>query len=118
MAQPNGVVLICHNFSVIQRQGGAVLIDHLEIANIDVSLNATFSGEGTALLAEFKLSLNAYLKDLVSSPVRSLADVIAFNEKFSDLVSRKILKLLSISLKKKKIINYVTMNVIGFTLTP
>ncbi|GMY05509.1 probable amidase At4g34880 [Fagus crenata] len=67
------------------RQGGAVLIDNLEIANIDVSLNATFSGEGTALLAEFKLSLNAYLKDLVSSPVRSLADVIAFNEKFSDL---------------------------------
>ncbi|XP_073362824.1 probable amidase At4g34880 [Aegilops tauschii subsp. strangulata] len=29
--------------------------------------------------AEFKLSLNAYLADLVSSPVRSLAQVIAFN---------------------------------------
>jgi amidase len=29
--------------------------------------------------AEFKLSLNAYLSDLLRSPVRSLADVIAFN---------------------------------------
>ena len=76
------------------------MIDHLEIANIDVSLNATFSGEGTALLAEFKLSLNAYLKDLVVSPVRSLADVIAFNKKFSDVVSRKILKLEQILLYK------------------
>ncbi|XP_041010149.1 probable amidase At4g34880 [Juglans microcarpa x Juglans regia] len=67
------------------RQRGAVLIDHLEIANIDVILNAALSGEATALLAEFKLSLNAYLKDLVVSSVRTLADVIFFNEKFSDL---------------------------------
>ncbi|KAK9287379.1 hypothetical protein L1049_015797 [Liquidambar formosana] len=43
------------------------------------------NGEITALVAEFKLSVNAYLKDLVASPVRSLADVIAFNKKFSDL---------------------------------
>jgi amidase len=63
------------------------LIDNLEIANIDVILNAALSGEATALLAEFKLSLNAYLKELVASPVRTLADVIAFNQKFSDLVS-------------------------------
>lgn len=69
------------------------MIDHLEIANIDVILNVTLSGEATALLAEFKLSLNAYLKDLLVSPVPSLADVIAFDNKFSDLVSRKILKL-------------------------
>ncbi|XP_021810390.1 putative amidase C869.01 [Prunus avium] len=65
------------------RQGGAVLVDHLEIANIDVILNFNLSGEATASLAEFKLALNAYLKDLVLSPVRSLADVIAFNLKFS-----------------------------------
>lgn len=42
-------------------------------------------GEQIALRAEFKLSLNAYLKDLVSSPVRSLEDVIAFSKKFSGL---------------------------------
>jgi amidase len=54
----------------------------LEIANIDVILNAALSRETTALLAEFKLSLNAYLKELVASPVRALA-----NDKFSDLVS-------------------------------
>ncbi|CBI37905.3 unnamed protein product, partial [Vitis vinifera] len=73
-----------HHFYTL-RQEGAVLVDDLEIANINVILNATSSGEATALLAEFKLSLNSYLKDLVASPVRSLADVIAFNQKFSDL---------------------------------
>lgn len=67
------------------RQGGAILIDHLEITNIDSILDSTSSGEEAAMLAEFKLSLNAYLKELVASPVRSLADVIAFNQKFSNL---------------------------------
>jgi amidase len=59
----------------------------LEIANINAILNSTGSGEAIALLAEFKISLNTYLKDLVASPVRTLADVIAFNHKFADLVS-------------------------------
>ena len=36
-----------------------------------------------ALLAEFKSSLNAYLKDLVSSLVRSLAEVIVKPGKIS-----------------------------------
>lgn len=58
------------------------MIDNLEIANIKTILNPNLSGEATAVLAEFKVSLNSYLKDLVSSPVRSLADVIAFNQKF------------------------------------
>ena len=62
-------------------------MDHLEIANIEEILNSTASGEAVALIAEFKLALNAYLKDLVASPVRSLADVIAFNQKNADLVS-------------------------------
>ncbi|CAL5341266.1 unnamed protein product [Camellia sinensis] len=62
-------------------QRGAIVVDHLEIANIDEILNPTSSGEAITLVAEFKLSLNAYLKDLVSSPVRSLADIIAFNQK-------------------------------------
>ncbi|VAH40243.1 hypothetical protein VPH35_025670 [Triticum aestivum] len=42
--------------------------------NIDIGSN-----EGIAMQAEFKISLNAYLADLVYSPVRSLAQVIAFN---------------------------------------
>nr|CAN80905.1 hypothetical protein VITISV_016634 [Vitis vinifera] len=71
-----------HHFHTL-RQGGAILVDHLEIANIDVIYGS--SGEGAALEAEFKISLNAYLKELVASPVRTLADVIAFNNKFSHL---------------------------------
>lgn len=47
----------------------------------------TNSGEEIALLAEFKISLNAYLKELVKSPVRSIADVIAYNKKFSQQVN-------------------------------
>ncbi|CAL0306343.1 unnamed protein product [Lupinus luteus] len=61
------------------RQRGAVLIDNLKIDNIAEILSSI--SEGIALNFEFKLSLNAYLKDLVASPVRNLADVIAFNKK-------------------------------------
>ncbi|XP_022897727.1 putative amidase C869.01 [Olea europaea var. sylvestris] len=67
------------------RSNGAVVVDYLEIANISTILTSTLSGETTAALAEFRISLNAYLKELVASPVRSLAEVIAFNKKFSDL---------------------------------
>ncbi|XP_062087451.1 probable amidase At4g34880 [Humulus lupulus] len=67
------------------RERGAILIDDLEIANIDVILNFTLSGEAVATLAEFKLSINYYLSSLVVSPVRTLADIIAFNLKYSDL---------------------------------
>ncbi|KAM7479414.1 hypothetical protein LguiA_027627 [Lonicera macranthoides] len=84
---PHGSVLpqaFEYHFQTL-RERGAVLVDHLEIANIDVVFDSTLSGEYAAMLAEFKLSLNAYLKELVASPVRSLADVIAFNQKFSDL---------------------------------
>ncbi|XP_073313826.1 probable amidase At4g34880 [Primulina huaijiensis] len=65
------------------RLEGAVLVDNLEIAHI--SMYFSTSWEEIALEAEFKKSLNAYLKELVASPVRSLADVIAFNNKFSRL---------------------------------
>ncbi|KAK7247025.1 hypothetical protein RIF29_41901 [Crotalaria pallida] len=61
------------------RRRGAVLIDNLKIDNIDAILSDP--SEDIALNFEFKLSLNAYLKDLVASPVRTLADVIAFNKK-------------------------------------
>ncbi|XP_047177923.1 probable amidase At4g34880 [Vigna umbellata] len=65
------------------REKGAILVDNVEIENID----EVYSGpsEGIALAFEFKYSLNAYLKDLVASPVRSLADVIAFNNKHPKL---------------------------------
>lgn len=68
------------------RQRGAVLIDNLKTNNIETILNFNLSGEATAMIAEFKIALNAYLKDLVASPVRSLADVIASNQKLSDVV--------------------------------
>ncbi|XP_020426025.1 putative amidase C869.01 [Prunus persica] len=67
------------------RNGGAILVDHLEIANLDKIVFDIGSDEQTALSAEFKISLNTYLKDLVASPVRSLADVIAYNNKNSKL---------------------------------
>lgn len=57
------------------------MIDNLEIANLSIILDAAQSGEEVALLAEFKMALNSYLSELSSSPVRSLADVIAFNDK-------------------------------------
>ncbi|KAK1274474.1 hypothetical protein QJS04_geneDACA009587 [Acorus gramineus] len=57
------------------RSMGAILVDNLTIANY-----GSASGETTALLAEFKLSINTYLSsELTVSPVRSLGDVIAFN---------------------------------------
>ncbi|KAI3919818.1 hypothetical protein MKW98_001074 [Papaver atlanticum] len=61
------------------RQAGAVIVDNLEIDNIQTIYDPS-SGEMPAMLSEFKQSLNVYLKDLVTSPVRSLADVIAFNK--------------------------------------
>ncbi|KFK30122.1 hypothetical protein AALP_AA7G219800 [Arabis alpina] len=66
------------------RKEGAIVIENLTIPNIEVIMDWTNSGEEIALLAEFKISLNAYLKDLAKSPVRSLADVIAYNKKFAE----------------------------------
>ncbi|PKA51044.1 Glutamyl-tRNA(Gln) amidotransferase subunit A, chloroplastic/mitochondrial [Apostasia shenzhenica] len=62
---------------------GAILVDIVEMKNLEIMIDQLESGEVTALLAEFKLSVNAYLKQLVSSSVRSLADVIEFNKKHS-----------------------------------
>ncbi|KAI3870738.1 hypothetical protein MKX03_024092 [Papaver bracteatum] len=58
---------------------GAVIVDNIEIDNIQTIYDPS-SGEMPEMLSEFKQSLNVYLKDLVTSPVRSLADVIAFNK--------------------------------------
>ncbi|KAJ0242678.1 Amidase signature domain-containing protein [Hirschfeldia incana] len=65
--------LLDHDIKTL-RQEGAIVIENLTLPYSD-------SGESIALLAEFKISLNAYLRALVKSPVRSLADVIAFNKK-------------------------------------
>ncbi|KAL3722663.1 hypothetical protein ACJRO7_034954 [Eucalyptus globulus] len=66
------------HFNTLRKQG-AVLVDRLDLA--DFSKIYSDSSEGVAMSAEFKLALNTYLRDLVVSPVRSLADVIAFNNK-------------------------------------
>ncbi|TVU07377.1 hypothetical protein EJB05_47429, partial [Eragrostis curvula] len=63
---------------------GAVVIENLEIENLAVIQNATITGELAALAAEFKLGLNAYLSGLSYSPVRSLAEIIAFNNAHPD----------------------------------
>ena len=59
------------------------MVDNLKIANID----EISSSEETALVAEFKIYINAYLNELVASPIRSLSDLIAFNKKNSESVS-------------------------------
>ncbi|XP_021753116.1 putative amidase C869.01 [Chenopodium quinoa] len=67
------------------REKGAILVDDLEISNIGEILNPHHSGELTAMLADFKHAIPEYLEGLESSPVRSLADIIAFNENNPEL---------------------------------
>ncbi|OMO74458.1 Amidase [Corchorus capsularis] len=73
-----------HLFSAL-RQGGAVLVEISDASKFFSVYSSKENYEGIAMTAEFKLALNSYLKDLVVSPVRSLKDVIAFNNKFSKL---------------------------------
>ncbi|KAJ4964749.1 hypothetical protein NE237_016598 [Protea cynaroides] len=73
------------NHFQILSQKGAVLVDNLQVANISMILDFYQSGEATALKTEFKIALNSYLSELVSSPIRTLADAIAFNLKYSTL---------------------------------
>ncbi|PWA93286.1 amidase family protein [Artemisia annua] len=70
----------------ILRQSGATLIENLDIINFD-GIISMFNSESIAILAEFKIALNDYLKDLLASPMRTLADVINFNNKFAGLES-------------------------------
>ena len=51
---------------------GTIWVDNLEITNINEIY--TSSNEEIALAAEFIRYINAYLKELMVSPVRSLAD--------------------------------------------
>lgn len=73
----------------ILRTKGAILVDVGNTTNFDSLTNAMINDEFTAMNTEFKLALNAYLKRLVRSPVRSLASVIAFNKEFSKLEKLK-----------------------------
>ncbi|KAK8934977.1 Translocon at the outer membrane of chloroplasts 64 [Platanthera zijinensis] len=66
-------------FFDIMRNKGATVMNDLEIRGVGQMSDPAASGEAAELLAEFKVSLEAYLADLISSPVRTLADIIAFN---------------------------------------
>ncbi|CAL5086757.1 unnamed protein product [Urochloa decumbens] len=61
-----------------QGKHGATVIKDLDIATNFTDL---YDKETLLMNAEFKLSINAYLSDLLHSPVRSLSDIIAFNNK-------------------------------------
>lgn len=71
-------------------------MDNLEIEHIDIITNPGHSGELTVMKAEFKESLNIYLKELITSPVRSLANIIAFNKNHRDLVRVQTAQLLTL----------------------
>ena len=59
------------------RELGAIIIDPADIPTAQQM--ASSSSETTVLLFEFKADLNKYLSELLSSPVHTLADIIAFN---------------------------------------
>ncbi|QHN99759.1 putative amidase C869.01 [Arachis ipaensis] len=61
----------------IMRDQGATLVDDIVIEKTE----EIYENEMIALLAELKRDLNSYLANLVSSPMRSLTDLIIFNYK-------------------------------------
>ncbi|KAK4562336.1 hypothetical protein RGQ29_004998 [Quercus rubra] len=77
-----GVIPISQRQDTVGERG-AILVDNLKIANLGEIYSSSY--EETALVAEFKICINSYLKELVDSPVRSLADLIAFNKENSEL---------------------------------
>ncbi|KAM3393296.1 hypothetical protein ACQJBY_014137 [Aegilops geniculata] len=78
---PNGTVqqMVYEQHLNTMRKQGAIVIENLDIENLSVLLDSQNNGQLIALPAEFKLSLNSYLSNLLYSPVRSLAEIIAFN---------------------------------------
>ncbi|CAN6218800.1 unnamed protein product [Urochloa humidicola] len=72
------LLAVYENHLNTMRKHGAIVIKDLDIATNFIDLN---DKETLLMNAEFKLSINAYLSDLVRSPVRSLSDIIAFNNK-------------------------------------
>ncbi|GER85910.1 amidase [Dictyobacter vulcani] len=63
-------------------EAGAILIDPADIPT--AKQMETSSAENTVLVSELKIDLNAYLAELLSSPVHTLAEVIAFNKAHAD----------------------------------
>lgn len=61
----------------LMRAQGAIIIDPADIPTAQQMASST--SELTVLLFEFKADLNTYLSELLSSPVQTLADIIAFN---------------------------------------
>uniref|UniRef100_A0A0D9W2G7 Amidase domain-containing protein n=1 Tax=Leersia perrieri TaxID=77586 RepID=A0A0D9W2G7_9ORYZ len=78
---PNGSVqqIVYQQLLETVRKQGAIVVENLDIANLTVIQDVLNNGEQIVLAAEFKSSLNSYLSDLSYSPVRSLAEIIAFN---------------------------------------
>ncbi|HEV2660185.1 MAG TPA: amidase [Ktedonobacteraceae bacterium] len=64
------------------RELGAEIIDPADIPTSQEMESS--QDELTVLLSEFKADLNAYLAELTSSSVRTLADIIAFNTAHAD----------------------------------
>jgi amidase len=64
----------------VLKKEGATLVDEIDPRGF----SEFDDDEMTVLLYEFKAGLNSYLSKLKDSPVKSLADVIAFNEKNRD----------------------------------
>ncbi|KAA3465657.1 Amidase [Gossypium australe] len=73
------------NHLELLRARGASMIDDLDIPNIDIISDSIRSGQLMLLQAEFKSSVNEYLKELAISSVRSLADIIDFNQNNPEL---------------------------------
>ncbi|KAJ3682559.1 hypothetical protein LUZ60_015132 [Juncus effusus] len=66
------------HFSTMKEMG-AILVDNLEIENVDIINDSHKSGEWALMQTQFKLALNSYLSELLISQVRSLQDIIDFN---------------------------------------
>ena len=64
----------------VLRDRGAVIVDPIDLA----ANGALRRAETEVLFYEFKAGLNAYLQNLRNPPIRSLADLIAFNERHAD----------------------------------
>jgi amidase len=69
------------------RERGAEVVDGVELVDgVDLGAASARDLELEVLLHEFKAGLDAYLADHPGAPVRSLAEVIAFNEAHADEV--------------------------------
>jgi amidase len=66
---------------VMMKEFGATIVDPANIPHV----NDVYGPEFTVLLFDFKHDLNAYLSGLVTSPVRSLKELIAFDSAHADI---------------------------------